>query len=237
MENPKITPQTTNEIHKSPVEIYNEQYADIRKQIDYTYHNHYTKERQVLQDKIITELISVGRTMTEPWLVYTAGPMGAGKSYTIRKFSEMKIFPLIAFVIIDPDRIKCMLPEMTKFIEEDPKTAGSRAHKESSFIAEIAEKLAIKENKCLVVDGTLKDTNWFINRLESLRINNPKYLTAIIQITAPPELIFERAARRGVETGRVVPDQLILQSIEQVPESVKILSEHVDELFSKTARY
>jgi dephospho-CoA kinase len=227
MEIAKITPQSTNEIYKSPTEIYNEQYADIRKQLDYKYHNHYLKERQVLQDKIITELLSVGRSMKDPWLVYTAGPMGAGKSYTIRKFSEMNIFPLVAFVIIDPDRIKCMLPEMKDFIEENPNTAGSRVHKESTFIAEIAERQAIKEKKCLLVDGTLKDTDWYTNRLDLLRLKNPEYLTTIIQVTASPELIFKRTAKRSVETGRNIPPQVILESIEQIPESVKILSEHV----------
>jgi dephospho-CoA kinase len=227
MEIAKITPQSTNEIYKSSVEIYNEQYADIRKQLDYTYHNHYTKERQVLQDKIITELTSVGRSLKDPWLIYTAGPMGSGKSFTIRKFSEMNIFPLIAFVIIDPDRIKCMLPEMKDFIEEDPFNAGLRVHKESIFIAEIAERQAIKMKKCVLVDGTLKDTEWYINRLELLRSTNPEYLTVIIQVTAPTELIFKRVAKRAVETGRNISSKLILETIEQVPESVKILAEHV----------
>jgi predicted ABC-type ATPase len=227
MENIKITSTSTDQIHKSTVEIYNDTYADARKELDYTYHSHYTKDRQILQDKIITELLSVGRVMDRPWLVYSAGAMGAGKSYTIRKFSEMNLFPLLAFVIIDPDRIKCMLPEMKKFIEHDPDTAGTRVHKESSLIAEIAERQAIRMNKCLLVDGSLRDTKWYEQRLDNVSREHVNYYFAIIHVIAPSELVYERVKKRTVETGRNVPLILIEKSIEEVPQSVEILSHYV----------
>jgi hypothetical protein len=159
MENPRITSVSTDQIYKADIldqnnqYKYNETYADIRKELNSLYHSNYTIERQILQDKIITELVSVGRSIERPWLVYVAGAIGAGKTYTIRKFSEKHFFPLIAFVVIDLDRIKCMLPDMAKFIENDPDTASNRVHKEACLIAEIIERQAIKLNKCILISS------------------------------------------------------------------------------------
>jgi len=68
-------------------------YAYLRKTLDYSYHRNYKRERQVLQDAIISDTMNtielrdvngdVCSTPTEPFLVFTAGAMGAGKSYTI----------------------------------------------------------------------------------------------------------------------------------------------------------
>jgi hypothetical protein len=55
MENPRVTSFSTDEIYKSPVAVYNDTYAETRKELDYTYHSHYTLDRQIVQDKIITE--------------------------------------------------------------------------------------------------------------------------------------------------------------------------------------
>jgi len=70
-------------------------FAHIRKTLDYTYHSNYTKQRQVFQDSIIEEFLEsvsltdvngdVCTTPTEPWVVFSAGAMGAGKGYTINE--------------------------------------------------------------------------------------------------------------------------------------------------------
>jgi predicted kinase len=67
-------------------------FASIRKTLDYTYHSNYTFERQRLQDRIIQDFLDkalvrdkngeVCTTPTEPWIVFTAGAMGAGKEST-----------------------------------------------------------------------------------------------------------------------------------------------------------
>ena len=36
-----------------------------------------------------------------PWLVYTAGAMGAGKSHTLRYLSRENLFPLDRFIVVD----------------------------------------------------------------------------------------------------------------------------------------
>ncbi len=64
-------------------------YALERKQMDYTYHKIYTPERQEYQDKLVDKFLDTlildvdhGRICDVPeenWIVFTAGPMGAGK--------------------------------------------------------------------------------------------------------------------------------------------------------------
>jgi len=230
MENPRITSVSTDQIYKADIldqnnqYKYNETYADIRKELNSLYHSNYTIERQILQDKIITELVSVGRSIERPWLVYVAGAIGAGKTYTIRKFSEKHFFPLIAFVVIDLDRIKCMLPDMEKFIENDPDTASNRVHKEACLIAEIIERQAIKLNKCILIDGFIRDLQWYQKRIGTDSLDHPNYLFALIHVVAPSELIYDRLEKRTIKTGRNIPLITTEKSIEEIPEFVKELS-------------
>ena len=91
-------------------------YADIRSLLDYTYHKNYVPDRQALQDSIVDELLGMSTihdingkictTPTRPWLIFTAGPMGAGKSFTIRSLMEAGVFPMLAFVGVDPDVVR-----------------------------------------------------------------------------------------------------------------------------------
>lgn len=100
--------QSSEENHKSNDMTFYGRFAHIRGSLDYTYHSNYTPDRQKLQDVIILEFLKaaiiedkdgeVCTTPTEPWLVFTAGPMGAGKSFTMRKLVEKGRFPLLAFV-------------------------------------------------------------------------------------------------------------------------------------------
>jgi hypothetical protein len=77
--------RSTEENHRSGKAEFYGAYSHIRKTLDYSYHSHYTRERQVFQDAIITEMLSAAiltdkdgnlcTTPTEPWLVFTAGAM------------------------------------------------------------------------------------------------------------------------------------------------------------------
>ena len=72
--------KSTNERYASPVEIFTGDYRYTRALLDYKhYHVHYVPERQLIQDQIIHTFLDSGVKMEKPWLVYTAGPMGAGK--------------------------------------------------------------------------------------------------------------------------------------------------------------
>ena len=46
------------------------------------------------------------RPSRRPWVVFTAGPMGVGKSYVLAQLYQRKLFPLDRFIKIDPDMLK-----------------------------------------------------------------------------------------------------------------------------------
>lgn len=79
--------QSTNERYASSTEIFVGEYRYTRALLDYRWHVHYKAERQLVQDTIIRKFLEGGVRMDRPWLVYTAGPMGAGKLF----LSEYKV--------------------------------------------------------------------------------------------------------------------------------------------------
>jgi hypothetical protein len=78
---------SSEENNRSDELIFYGKYSHIRKTLDYTYHSSYTFERQKLQDAIITDMLheafildvdgNVGSVPEQPWIVFTAGAMGA----------------------------------------------------------------------------------------------------------------------------------------------------------------
>jgi len=166
--------------------------------------------------------------MEKPWLVYTAGPMGAGKSHTIRYLHKINAFPLDRFVWVDPDKIKSVLPDMPLYIHYNKKQAGVLTHRESGFIAEIIELEAMKQNKCVLVDGSLRNRDWYARWFGRIRAEFPHYRIAILLITATPERVYERAARRALVTAREIPKEVLDEAITQVPISFNALAPLAD---------
>lgn len=60
----------------------------------------------------------------------TGSCQGAGKSHVMGLLGERSIFPMEAFVQVDPDRLRRELPEMEGYVRQDSRTAGSLTHKE-----------------------------------------------------------------------------------------------------------
>lgn len=122
-------------------------YAHIRSQLDYTYHKHYSVERQQLHDKLIDRFLKTVvhdrkrnvecEVPLENWIVFTAGPMGAGKGHTMQWLYKHDLFPLDAFVNVDPDAIRQLLPETAHYNHRDDNTAGFLTQKEVGYISEV----------------------------------------------------------------------------------------------------
>ena len=178
-------------------------YAEIRSTLDYNYHDNYTKQRQLLQDKIISSFIGniliqdkngeLCTTPTEPFIVFTAGAMGAGKGHTIKTLVDRGHFPLLAFVVVDPDEIRRHFPEYQLYVNECPEKAGELTRKEAGFVAEILTAVALEQGKNVLVDGSLRDSVWYGEYFQQLRDRYPQLKLAIIHVTAPRETIFRRA--------------------------------------------
>lgn len=69
---------STSELHFSPRAEHVGKYRDIRQKLDEDWHGRYSEARQALQDRIVDEFVGTGTISSRPWLVFTAGPMGAG---------------------------------------------------------------------------------------------------------------------------------------------------------------
>ncbi len=186
-----------------------------------------------------------------PWIVFTAGAMGAGKSYTMKHLHNTNRFPLPNFITIDPDEVRHLLPEYQYYIQNQTSSeslmeyAGAYTKKESGYICEIILQVALRNGCNVLMDGSLRDYQWYLKHFESLRYqfhnghgqgdegssgsgSGSGINIAIIHVRAPKEAILERAKLRSKITKRIVPTHVLEESIAMVPKSVAILSKHVD---------
>jgi hypothetical protein len=81
-------------------------FTDIRSQLDAEYHGCYTQVRQSIQDMWVHDIVQGGMKHEHPWIIFTAGAMGAGKGFAIQWMSQHGHFPLPDIVQIDPDRVR-----------------------------------------------------------------------------------------------------------------------------------
>ena len=223
-------------------------YQRARRRLDYTYHAIYSKSRQLLQDKIIdTVLLNTAKTSTtggatgsskrrrveknnrHPWILFTAGVMGAGKSYTTQRLQQEGKLPLgDVYVKVDPDEIRTMLPEYSTYVTLNAETAGEYTQKEAGMIAEIITEVALDRGINVLVDGSLSDSKWYTRYFEQLRNSYKKLHIGIVHVTAPLDTILHRIVERAKITGRMIPQHVLLNSIESVPRSVQVLRDQVD---------
>lgn len=116
----------------------------------------------------------------------------------MRKLVENGRFPLISFVSVDPDQIRRYLPEYHLYLDSNPELAGELTHKEAGYIQEILTLAALQAGKNVMVDGSLRNAEWYATYFERLRTDFRMLRIAIIHVTAPREAIFHRAAVRSV---------------------------------------
>eukprot|EP01063_Lacrimia_lanifica_P026749 TRINITY_DN3657_c2_g1_i1.p1 TRINITY_DN3657_c2_g1~~TRINITY_DN3657_c2_g1_i1.p1 ORF type:complete len:672 (+),score=241.48 TRINITY_DN3657_c2_g1_i1:103-2118(+) len=212
--------KATNEVHRVPGTAVVGDYTDIRSTLDFAYHGNYSHARQLYQDVIIRDIIGGACAKEHPWLVFTAGAMGAGKSYTIRWMSDHGYFPLPDIVQIDPDRFKEMLPEWDGYCTRDPRVSGSKCHRESGYLVEVATEAALRLKKNVWVDGSLRDAEWYTQVFAKIKEEHPEYRIAILHVKAPLDVVLQRAESRGKVTGRFVPENEIIDSHKRVPQAV-----------------
>jgi Zeta toxin len=178
--------------------------SKIREQIDYNYHSVYSRERTLFQDVIVDSMLEENTSSTREarncpqphWIVFTAGAMGAGKSHTIKLLHQKGRFPLQLFTVVDPDRIRRLLPEFETYVKLNPENAGELTRKEAGLIAEILVEAALERGSNVLVDGSLRDAVWYQQYFQQLRLDHPNLRIAILHITAPRESVFQHAAVR-----------------------------------------
>jgi hypothetical protein len=150
--------------------------------------------------------------------------MGVGKSYVMLNLLEEGLFPLDSFTIIDPDKLKSELPEMKGYCDFDPETAATKLHRESTMMADVLFEHGLGMRKNLLIDGSLRDVNWYKELFVKLRREQPHCRIGIIHVVADRETIISRAHSRAKLSNRVVPMELLEESMAQVPKSVSTLA-------------
>ena len=108
---------------------------------------------------------------------------------------------------MDPDEIRRLLPEWQSYLDHDAEMAGERTRKEAGLIAELLTQIALRDGRNVLVDGSLKDSDWYKDYFLGLREEYGEIglRIGILHITAPKEAIFDRARERSKITNRVVP--------------------------------
>jgi hypothetical protein len=223
--------RTTADIHGQPDAPFRPEFAASRSLLDYTWHTRYSQQRQALQNDVVRRMLRVGDPPPlEPWVVLTAGCMGAGKTHTMTLLGDHGLFPLERFVRVDLDLIRAQLPETQAFMRADPLQAGRRTQQESGSIAEVVTEEALQRGLHVWIDSSLKDAEWWASELRRIRRAHPRHRLAIVHVMAGWKAVQEREAQRGLQTGRHIPHGVLRAAFEQVPSSVERLRPLVHEI-------
>ena len=153
---------------------------------------------------------------------------GHGQGFVMSWMSEAGIFPLEQIVHIDPDHFKRIMPEWDAYVEHDAEQAGTLCHRESGYIQEIAQEVAMRHSQHVWVDGSLRDGAWFARVFDEVREKHPAYSIAIFYVYASEATVRARCAERAARTGRMPPEELIVQSLEAPDHSLKVLTPKAD---------
>jgi hypothetical protein len=172
---------STQDLHQAEsdeLEAYSAAFEAVRRTRDLKYHGHYTLARQRVQDEIVEGFMghpSEIDQILKPWIVFTCGCPGAGKSTMVEFMDHAGILPLDRFAIVDPDAIRYQLPEWPAFVAEDPVTAAARTQKEAGYIAELIQEEALRRGRSVLVDGTLRDVAWYTQVLQRVKRAYPEH--------------------------------------------------------------
>jgi hypothetical protein len=141
--------KSSEDNYSSPQAPFVGKYKAQRSMLDYNYHKHYSEERQLLHDQLIDLFLQTTVTdyrfndvtcdaPLENWIVFTAGPMGAGKGHSMQWLQQKHLFPLDAFVHVNPDAIRELLPEFDEYNRRNVGTMGYLTQKEVGYISEVS---------------------------------------------------------------------------------------------------
>lgn len=185
-------------------------------------------ERAALHERIINELLMQGESSENPQLIFTAGPFGAGKSTVIDALVEAGYIDTQRFMRIDPDQMKEMIPEYGELKTLNTTEAATVVHPETGDLQETAFFHALDMNKNMIVDGSLRHTAYFSEVIRRIRTEHPNYDISIIYVDASEPTLLQRVVDRGIETGRHIPEDLVIKCKEQVRFAVEQLKHLVD---------
>lgn len=89
------------------------------------------------------------------------------------------------------------LPEFKGYVLRSPEQAGEFTRREAGMLSEILTLAALQAGNNVLVDGSLRDHEWYTEYFARLRRDYPTFNIAILHITAPRQAVLERAKVRA----------------------------------------
>lgn len=194
-----------------------ETYDSLKKYIDYTWHTEYPKERETLHAKIINNHFVDKQRNSNPLIIFTGGCYGAGKGHTMRYLHSIGKINLSEWVYADPDTIRA------KYNCDDFKEAG--------YIVEMIEYYALENNYNIIIDGSLKDYNWYIPHFKMIKETFTDYEIIAIFVVADLDTILERNKKRCIETSRCIPESSIVNTFNSINDAYKEYSKFLSRCY------
>ncbi len=174
----------------------------------------WTPERQSFHDATVRkhfeglEPVPVGKTPTAQFL---GGGPASGKT---RGLGAAGVDPK-KMVHIDPDNIKTMIPEYREMTTAGNKLAAGFAHEESSYLSKRIMKEAAKRRYNVLIDGTGDGKiEKLIAKIDVFK--DKGFRIEANYMTIGTDVAVERAAARGLKTGRFVKESVIRETHEYV---------------------
>ncbi len=114
--------------------------------------------------------------------------------HTMKRLSAKSLFPLEAYIVVDPNKIRSHFLEYCLYTQLVPEQARELTQREAGYVAEIATAAALRHGCNVLVDGSLWDYRWYREYFARLHAEYDSLHIAVLHITAPRESVFERAA-------------------------------------------
>lgn len=119
-------------------------------------------------------------------------------------------------------------PEWNGYIRRDKASAGTMCHRESGFLAELAQELAMEQRQNVWVDGSLRDFEWSSRKLQEIRRRHPHYRVALIYVHASEDTVRQRVRTRAARDERDVPEVVLAASLAAPAQTLRALTPLVD---------
>lgn len=185
----------------------------------------YTEQRKELHNEIISffiDKIEKDENNSVVDAVLLGGGSNSGKSTIANNLPEN-------MVIIDSDEIKEHIPEYEQFQKEHPLLAARYVHDESSDISSSLLQQTMNDGFALIYDGTMKNVEKYQNIIKDLKSKG--YFVTLIIVDVPIEIAKERNKVRFMETGRMVPESILMETHQAIPSSYLALKDYADEYY------
>lgn len=124
------------------------------------------EERLVYQQAVFNDVFDKQQPHENPQAYLIAGQPGAGKSSLTEK-AEIECD--IDSVVVNIDNYRKFHPHYDKYNQENDLTASGKTHLEASNVADAVLERATQNRNNIIIDGTLKDPEGAVNRIQELK--------------------------------------------------------------------